>query len=397
MELMGKQWPPPPSGRIDRRTGIRVYVLVDALGWALIRDRRFLDTMLPYQIGLRTVLGYSSAAIPTILTGTSPDKHRYWNLLSFDPPASPFRWLRCFSFLPDAVLDHRCFRKLLKECGRRVLGLGPLFECCVSPRLLPLLGWNDCPNPFLPGSFPGLQSIFDRLAEAETPFCSYSFHSLTDDQIVAQASTDIETGKAAVFFLYLSELDHFLHLHCQHPLRVQERLDRLAEGLRALFSAALGRDPGAHLAVFSDHGMTPVTGKIDLTSGIRSTGLKTPDDYLAVYDSTMARFWFFSDQARHQISSYLDSVAGGSILEREELVKLGIAFDDRRYGELMFLLEPGLLISGSGFNNGRWSPHGMHGYHPDDPRSDGVFLSNRRPETPLRTIADIHRALDLEG
>jgi hypothetical protein len=32
----------------------------------------------------------------------------------------------------------------------------------------------------------------------------------------------------------------------------------------------------------------------------------------------------------------------------------------------------------------------MHGYHPDDPYSDAVFLSNRRPAAPLATIRDFY-------
>jgi len=83
------------------------------------------------------VVGYSSGAIPTMLTGKSPAEHGHWNLFYYDPEGSPFRWLRRFQFLPDRVLGHRVARKVVKEVGRRALGLGPLFDCAVSPRLLP--------------------------------------------------------------------------------------------------------------------------------------------------------------------------------------------------------------------------------------------------------------------
>ena len=33
----------------------------------------------------------------------------------------------------------------------------------------------------------------------------------------------------------------------------------------------------------------------------------------------------------------------------------------------------------------------MHGYHPDDPYSDGVFLSNRKPEFDIKSVQDVHR------
>jgi hypothetical protein len=35
----------------------------------------------------------------------------------------------------------------------------------------------------------------------------------------------------------------------------------------------------------------------------------------------------------------------------------------------------------------------MHGYHPDDPDSDAIFLSNREPSRPMRTIADAHSVM----
>jgi hypothetical protein len=121
---------------------VHLFVLIDALGWTYIQDREFLPDLLPYRQPLRTVLGFSSGAIPSILTGVPPSQTGHWNLFYYDPQHSPFRWLRYFSFLPDRVLQSRITRKLLKEMGRRVLGLGPLFECCVTPRLLRYFNWT---------------------------------------------------------------------------------------------------------------------------------------------------------------------------------------------------------------------------------------------------------------
>ncbi len=80
----------------------------------------------------------------------------------------------------------------------------------------------------------------------------------------------------------------------------------------------------------------------------------------------------------------------GRVLGDDELRDLGIFFADRRYGELVFLLEPGWLIGGSDFNGHGWTPAGMHGYHPDDPYSDGVFLCSHKPSARVHSIADVH-------
>jgi hypothetical protein len=36
----------------------------------------------------------------------------------------------------------------------------------------------------------------------------------------------------------------------------------------------------------------------------------------------------------------------------------------------------------------------MHGYHPDDPYSDAVFLSNRPPASSLTSIRDIYEYME---
>ena len=81
------------------------------------------------------------------------------------------------------------------------------------------------------------------------------------------------------------------------------------------------------------------------------------------------------------------------ILSDGELQKLGVFFPDRRYGELILLLAPGWLLSASGFNGSRWRPAGMHGYHPDDPWSDGVFLSSEPPPQRVTALPDVHTCL----
>jgi Type I phosphodiesterase / nucleotide pyrophosphatase len=369
---------------------IHMFVLIDALGWTLVQDRDFLGDLLPHRRPLRTILGYSSGAIPTILTGRPPVEHGHWNLFYYEPVHSPFAWLRRFGFLPDRVLNHRVTRRALKEIGRRLLGLGPLFEVCVSTRLLPWFDFIEKRNIYAPGGIGGGPSIFDELARQDVPHRVYSYHRFTDQQVFDQAITDLRQGQRGVFFLYLSEMDRFLHGHCEPDARTERQLDAYAERLRAVFEAARVADPDASFTVLSDHGMTPVTRSYDLVAEIERLSLATPEDYLAVYDSTMARFWFFTDRGRQAITERLATLACGRTLGDAELEKLGILFPDRRYGELVFLLDPGWLIGGSGFNGPGWTPAGMHGYHPDDRYSDAILLSSRPPAPDVRTIADVY-------
>jgi hypothetical protein len=378
---------------VSRGGPIRIFALIDALGWPAVSKLDFLGDVLPHRQPLRTVLGYSSGAIPTILTARVPAEHGHWNLLYRDPEGSPFRWLRLLRALPERVLDNRLGRRALKEIGRRLLGLGPLFEVCVPPKHLPWFNWIEKRNIYAPGGIAGGGSIFDELAREGVPHRVYSYHRLTDAAILAQAAADVQRDRRGLFFLYLSELDGFLHGHCEPDATLQARLDRYADGLRGLLAQARALEPGATLTVLSDHGMTPVRHTYDLVAQVEALGLAMPGDYLAVYDSTMARFWPSGERARRVLTEALAAVPCGRLLPDAEQRDLGIFFADRRYGELIFLLEPGWLIGGSGFNGGGWTPAGMHGYHPDDADSDAVFLSSAAAPPELRAITDIYPLL----
>jgi len=379
---------------VNRKPRLRIFVLIDALGWQFLEGRKFLCDLLSYRIPLRTVLGYSSGAIPSILSGLPPAQNGHWNLYYYDPEGSPFRWLRHFLFLPDRVLDNRITRKLLKEIGRRLLGLGPVFECCVSPRILPWFNWVEKRNLYAPGGISGARSIFDRMEEGGIPSCVYSYRELKDKEIFEQARRDLKAGKASFFFLYLSEMDMFLHTHCGDDRLLEQRLDWYEAELRDMYQLAEQVDPQVSFTILSDHGMTPVQHHHDLVREVESLGFEMPGDYLAVYDSTMARFWFFEDGARQKISEHLKTLSCGRIVSPGELQQLGVYFADSRYGEIVFLLHPGWLLSQSDFNGRGWSPVGMHGYHPDDPHSDAIFLSNKKPSATLHTISDVFQCLE---
>jgi hypothetical protein len=380
-----------PQERTSQQKHVSVFVLIDALGWKYVEGRNFLVDVLTYRQPLRTVLGFSSGAIPAMLTGVPPAVNGHWNLFYYDPQGSPFRWLRHFLFLPDWLLDQRVTRKLLKETGRRLLGLGPLFECCVSPRLLLYFNWVERRNIYDRGGISGAPSIFDQLHENGVPFRVYTYHHSTDAEILCKAERDIRNRAASFYFLYLSEMDMFLHMHCDAPEKVEERLRWYDSGLRRIYAAARQVSGDATFAVSSDHGMTRVSEKYDLLKHFEGSNLRMPKDYLAVFDSTMARFWFFNDQARKEVLGILNQVPCGRVLSDAELEQFGVFFPDRRFGEVVFLLHSGWLLSRSDFNGSSWKPVGMHGYHPDDPYSDGVFLSNRTPETPLRSVQDVHQ------
>ena len=392
MNTAVSQTAPAPAPSAVRR--LQVFVLIDALGWEIIKDRPFLNAELSFRTPLKTVLGYSSGAIPTILTGLQPAQTGHSNLYYYDPEGSPFRWLRFLSALPRKLVDNRYSRKLIKELGRRVLGMGPLFECGISPALLPFFNWVEKKNIYAQGGISNSASIFDLLERRGVSYRVYSYHHSSDREILDRACRDIDLSDAGFFFIYLSEMDHFLHGHCDNRAAVDDRLAWYEKKLREVHEIALRKDPEATLTIISDHGMTPVQNHYDLVAKVERLGFEMPKHYLSVYDSTMARYWFFDQRAREAIIAELERTPCGRILVDSELARLGILFPDRRYGEIVFLLNPGWLIATSDFNGSGWNPVGMHGYHPSDPHSDAIFLCNHNPGRQMSNIADIYLCME---
>jgi len=133
--------------------------------------------------------------------------------------------------------------------------------------------------------------------------------------------------------------------------------------------------------------MATIHTNVDLMSKVQALGLEFGKDYVATYDSTMGRFWFFNDEARKKVEDVLATVPEGRILSREELKELGCDFEGDQYGELIFLMDAGVMIVPS--DMGLTPITGMHGFHPDDADSDASLLSNVEPSYDVRSITDV--------
>lgn len=369
--------------------GVAIYVLVDALGWEILRDRPFLDDVLTERHRVETILGYSSGAIPTLLTGQYPNVHGHWNLFYRSPETSPFRWTAPLAHLPRPLRENRVVRRAVKEVSRRLSGYSGYFAIYNLP-VDRLRHYDICETAdiYRPGGLAPARSLFDVLDEQHITYESYNYHRHTDEEILGLVPRRLQESDCRVYFLYLSALDAFLHFHVSERDAVTERVRWYEERLRAIHTAAQRRWGRVRMYLFSDHGMTPIRATEDLIAKVERLGLSIPTDYLPAYDSTMARFWVFSERAGRRLRELLGGLAYGRILTDEELKALGIDFEDRRYGELVFLMNPGVLICPS--DMGRIRFDGMHGFDPrEDPSAYAVLLSTEPVVTPVVHITSV--------
>jgi predicted AlkP superfamily pyrophosphatase or phosphodiesterase len=369
---------------------LSIYVLVDALGWEIIRDRPFLDDVLEERRWLQTILGYSSGAIPTLLSGRWPSQHGHWNLFYLSPASSPFRWTRPLRALPRPFVENRVARRAVKHVSRRLSGYTGYFSTYDYPLAhLDQFDLTEKRDIYRPGGL-DCPSIFDRFVELGIPYECYNYHRHTDPEILALAARRAVESDARVLFLYLSDLDRYLHHFVHDAAGVTERLGWYEAGLRRVYEAARGVRE-TRMMIFSDHGMTPIRWTYDLRRDVAPLGLSEPRDYLSAYDSTMARFWVWNERARERLTALLADHPCGQLLEPAELTRLGVWFDDGRYYHLLFLMKPGVLLNPSDMGAYRFA--GMHGYHPSEPTADAVLLSTVPLDKDVDHITGIHDLL----
>jgi hypothetical protein len=374
---------------------ISIVAFIDALGWEVLADHQFLEDELPYRRKLRSVLGFSSACVPSILTGRFPQEHEHWSFYFKARRRSPFGNLRWLGLLPSALVDRGRVRAKLSAVLKRLYGFQGYFQLYNVPfDQLSRLDYCEKRDLFAPGGINRGESIFDALTRAGVRY-HVSDWRRPEAENLRQLRHDLERREATFAFLYLADLDGLLHRVGKHSPEIGSKLAWYERAFRELLECARRNYSEVRLHVCSDHGMASVHTTVDLMGAIDALGFEQGRDYLAVYDSTMARFWFHNDRARAAIVEHLESVSAGRILPDHELDALGCRFEGDRFGELIFLLDAGHLIVPS--HMGRDPIAGMHGYHPDHPDSDASLLSSTPPPGNLACITDIYGLMRAEA
>ena len=370
-----------------------ISILVDALGWELVKEYKFLSCVTPFKTGLTTVLGFSSSAVPTVLAGISGDKMELWNSAYYSPETSPYKWLNWFKWVPDIFKENRYSRFIIRHFSRRLARhKGYFSDFAIPVKYLPQFDLCEKRNIYAIGGLIGKQSIFDDLDRLGEPCKIYSYvEYANDDKIFTQARQDISKADSRIFYLYLCQLDAYLHEHVLEKDKVKQMVKWYETKITDLFTHAKKNYRKVVLHVFSDHGMVPTISTVELIKTINTLGFSEGKDFAAMYDSTMARFWFMSDDCKKAILQILESLDCGDIVSDQTLKDEGAFFKDRRFGETIFLMKPGMLICPSYMS---YTPvQGMHGYSPKDRFMEASYLSNVVPKNAPQHIIDIKKTI----
>lgn len=370
--------------------------MIDACGWEIVKDDPFARDFAPHRTKLNSVFGYSSACVPSILSGRWPVEHRNWCYFVFDPKNSPFRMLRPLRWLPKRVTSRRIVRRALTKLAKKSLKFRGYFDLYNIPfQHISLYDFTEKKSPLKPGGMNQGPNIFDFLTRRHIPY----FVSDPDksEEANLRALQEKITGEEIDFaFMYWPGLDGLLHKLGNQSPEIPARLRQYEIWIRELLARADRHYKEVRLYVFSDHGMANCDEHLDLRRLVDALPVKMGRDYAVVYDSTMARFWFFNDKARESITRTLRAVPQGRILPDEELERLHALFPDRYFGELIYLVKEGVLIVPS--HMGERPIRAMHGYHPEDKHSYAVLCTNQTNlPLPVEAIPEIFKLMTLES
>jgi hypothetical protein len=373
-----------------------LFIMVDACGWEIVKNDSFVKDIAPHRHRLESVFGYSSTCVPSILSGRWPDEHRNWCYFVYDPKNSPFRMLRPLRWLPRAVTSRRIVRRMLTKLVKRRLNFRGYFDLYNIPfEYISLYDFTEKKSPLKPGGMNQGPNIFDLLTRRHIPYFS-SDPDRTERENLEELKEKLSAEEIDFAFMYWPGLDGLLHAVGNQSPEVPQKLRHYEKWIAELLGCAQKHYQEIRLYVFSDHGMANCDELLDLKRKIDALPVDMERDYAVVYDSTMARFWFFNERTRDLVTRALNAIPQGRIIPEEELRLLRAHFDDHYFGELIFLVKEGVLIVPS--HMGERPIRAMHGYHPKDRHSYATLMTNR-PNLPVQVekIPEIFQLMSLDA
>lgn len=298
---------------------------------------------------------------PTLLTGLYPYEHEVWQLRlksGFD-----FHQKNLSDYIPDIVTTTlQCFIHLytgsfnlasIPDWRRRRFEILKIrYDKKELGRFLKINGHD---------------TLFNMLGESN---CSYIYN--TNLQKLNQISPRLFNEDIRFELIETHALDTISHWFVDNKHKMIDSYNKIDEFTRFLHSECKSR--GITLMILADHGMELVKNSVDIMKKIAELGIRN-NEITYYIEASKVRFWFHSDSAREKMLDYLSKNPEGVLLSYKDMHKFNVKFEDDRYGEYYFVLNPGTIFFPNDF------------YHP----IGNFYLGLTNEQSRSRLLSPLHR------
>ena len=113
---------------------IKITMFIDALGWEIVNNYGFMPK-LEFRNKVQMQFGYSSTALPTILSGKQPSVHNHFTLFKFNLKNSPFKnvFTNALELFPKKIESNWRVRNRLSKVLKKQLGWTGYFQLYSLP------------------------------------------------------------------------------------------------------------------------------------------------------------------------------------------------------------------------------------------------------------------------
>ncbi len=381
-------------------------VFIDGLKPESIKHMPFINSFQTKR-RMRTEFGYSPTCYASMWSGVYPNKHHVWLSWLYSPQTSPYKWLRKYKVdrLPHNLFTKFALTKISDYLARGILpwqGPMPLQWWYVPVPTWHLLDVSLKKSWFQLNFLGNYPTAFDILTSHGIPYELVGTEKVKlEESWQTMEQYDFTDVKPWVCF-FIGDVDIMSHYHTQHADVVIERLGEIDSLLKEKYNLLESKVGDFHFVLFSDHGHVEIKNYVDMKPIFKSHG-ESLDDYIFLVDANFARFRFRNESEEQRVRKILAELGDvGYVLTDELLEKYHLKMPDNRYADLVFYADaPHHITAGLtlGWKKMKSPFISAHGYSPDLPDSDAVFVSNReaRDCSHLELVDIMPSILDIFG
>lgn len=377
------------------------------------KEEYITESNTPYLYNLSREGNYIEKIVPSagfcerteIFFGLKPNESGFFTAIGFDPDNAPYRRSRLLFLI--GLIEEVLFRiasilwkkrqNSVEYHVRRLLWKTfRLFNKDIKR-----LGTYNIPFKFLEyfnltedennlheiDKLCGKESVFKLVSKLNGntymgAFTALGQKSNGDDKNRIKLAIKAASDKNNIFIpIYVSVADSIGHNYGPNSKEMEKEVNALDSLLEESVQKLLEIDSNTKFLFLGDHGMSEVEStinvKLEISKISKRHKLKEKRDFIYFLDSTLLRMWFFNDESKDifldEMNKNEEFTRKGLIISKSLADKYKLPFENRKYGDLMWWANEGVLIYPDFFHK-RKIMKGMHGYRPNKQSTYGTGI-----------------------